>query len=333
MERQTVVSGIRATGKLHIGNYFGAMRNFVTLQEKFNCYFFIADYHSLTTEEDADALKVYLLPIVKDYLAVGLDPNKCTLFAQSSVPEIAELALLLSMVQPKSELEGLPTWKEKEASQNAGGKVVSSGLFFYPVLMAADILIQKANIVPVGKDQLPHLEFTRDVARRFNNRYGPTFPACDAFEGVAIKVPGLDGTEKMGKSEGNAIDLMETPESVIQKLSVAVTDTNRKRRQDTGNPYICNLFALHELISSPETVENILEGCKSASIGCLECKKMLGDNINKLLAPFQERYRAISDDYARQVLIDGGNRARITARQTVEEVREKMGLPSLMKGG
>ena len=329
MEKQIVVSGIRATGELHIGNYFGAMRNFVTLQDEFKCYFFIADWHSLTTEEDAEALKVHILPIVKDYLAVGLDPQKCTLFAQSSVPEIAELALLLSMVQPKTELEGLPTWKEKEASQKEAGKIVSAGLFFYPVLMAADILIQKATIIPVGKDQLPHLEFTRDVARRFNNRYGFTFPACDALEGRAIKVPGLDGTEKMGKTEGNAIDLVETPEGVAQKLSVAVTDTNRKLRQDPGNPYICNIFALHELLSTPEMVEQIKTDCQTAAIGCVECKKMLGNNINKFLAPLQERRQAISDDYARQILSDGGKKARITARQTLNEVRDKMGLPDL----
>lgn len=329
MNKQIVVSGIRATGKLHIGNYFGAMRNFVTLQEEHDCFFFIADYHSLTTEEDAEALRTHLLPIVKDYLAVGLDPAKCTLFAQSSVPEIAELALLLSMVQSKTELEGLPTWKEKEKAQTDGGKLVSAGLFFYPVLMAADILIQRATIVPVGKDQLPHLEFTRDIARRFNNRYGQTFPICNALEGGAIKVPGLDGKEKMGKSDGNTIDLMEPAEAVFRKLSTAVTDTNRKRRQDPGDPYACNMFALHELISSPTTVEEIKAGCKTATIGCVDCKKMLGGNINKFLAPFQERYHAISDEHARQVLIDGGERARKTARQTVDEVRDKMGLPNL----
>jgi len=332
MSKQIVVSGIRATGELHIGNYFGAMRNFVELQDEFNCFFFIADYHSLTTEENAEALKTFLLPIVKNYLAVGLDPAKCTLFAQSSVPEVAELALLLSMVHPKNELEGLPTWKEKEISQATGGKIVSAGLFFYPILMAADILIQKATVVPVGKDQLPHLEFTRDIARRFNNRYGQTFPVCGAHGGIGIKVPGLNGTGKMGKSEGNTIDLVETPESVAKKLSVAVTDTNRKRRQDPGDPRACNIFALHELISPPTTVEEIRAGCQAATIGCVDCKRILGGNINKLLAPFQERYRQISDDLARQVLIDGGNRARKTARQTVDEVRDKMGLPSFKIG-
>lgn len=328
MTQEVVVSGIRATGKLHLGNYFGAMRNFVVLQEKYNCFFFIADYHSLTTESDADALRQHLLPIVKDYLAIGLDPQKCVLFAQSSVPEIVELALLISMVQPQTTLE-MPTWEDKKKEQEAKGNSASCGLYYYPILMAADILIQKAVLVPVGKDQIPHIEFTHDVARRFNNRYGAIFPMPKVLEGKAIKVPGLDGTEKMGKSSGNTIDLVEEPEVVRKKLSVAVTDTARKRRQDPGNPFSCNIFAMHELVSAGKLVSEIKGACCSATIGCVECKKALSDGIIQLLAPFQQRRLSISDDYARDVLREGGKKARESARQTVAEVRDKMGLPNL----
>ena len=331
MKREIVVSGIRATGRLHLGNYFGAMKNFVDLQNDYECYFFIADYHSLTTESDADSLKGYLLPIVKDYLAIGLDPNKCVLFAQSSVPEIAELALLLSMIQPQTTLD-MPTWQAKKKEQEIKGKSASCGLYYYPILMAADILIQKAVLVPVGKDQIPHIDFTKDVARRFNNRYGQTFPIPNILEGKAIKVPGLDGTDKMGKSEGNTIDLIDKPEDVLRKLSVAVTDTARKRREDPGNPFICNIYSIHELVSEAQLVEYIKDSCKTAVIGCLECKKKLGNGINKLLAPFQEHRAKISDDYAHDVLREGGKKARTNACKTIDEVRDKMGL-QLMKGG
>jgi len=331
--KQVVVSGIRATGKLHLGNYLGAMRNFVALQEQYDCYFFIADYHSLTTESDAQKIKENLVPIVVNYLAVGLDPQKCTIFAQSSVPEIAELALLLSMVEPAAELQGLPTYREKVASQESKGELVSAGLLFYPVLMAADILIQKAIVIPVGKDQLPHIEFTRDIARRFNNRYGSTFPMPQALEGKAIKVPGLDGTGKMGKSEGeeNALYLDDPPEVITQKIATAVTDPSRKRREDKGNPFECNLYALHELISSPDVVAWAKDGCQNAGIGCLECKKQLSEGIIKLLAPIQIRRKEIlaRPGYVEEVLCEGAEKARINARATVQEVREKMGLPSL----
>lgn len=328
-KKQTVVSGIRATGKLHLGNYLGAMRNFVVLQEQYDCYFFIADYHSLTTEDDAGNLKAHLVPIVIDYLAIGLDPEKCVLFAQSSVPEIAELTLLLSMVQPKADLESLPTWREKKEDQEAKGKIATLGLFNYPMLMAADILIQKAALVPVGKDQLPHIYFARDVARRFNARYGETFPSPDILEGKAIRVPGLDGADKMGKSSGNTIDLIESAGDIRKKLAVAVTDTNRKRRQDIGNPFECNIFALHELISDPALVSQMQAGCQSAGIGCVDCKRALGNEIIKLLGPFQQRRAEIKPDYAEEVLREGGKRARESAQRTVREVREKMGLPNL----
>jgi len=267
-----------------------------------------------------------------DYLAIGLDPEVCTIFAQSSVPEIAELALLLSMVQPAADLLSLPTYKEKVESQAKKGEVVTSGLLFYPVLMAADILIQKATVVPVGKDQLPHIYFTRDVARRFNEQFGQTFPLPNALEGKTIRVPGLDGTEKMGKSEGNTIDLTEPEDSIRKKIATAVTDPSRKRRQDPGNPFVCNIYALHELISSPDLVQWAQKGCQTASIGCLECKCGLSENIVQLLRPFQEKREQIAQlpGYAEEVLREGGKKARATAKQLVLEVREKMGLPNLL---
>jgi len=320
-----VLSGIRATGKLHLGNFLGAIRNFVDLQERYVCFFFIADYHSLTTETNPDRLRENLPEVVIDYLAAGLNPQKCTIFAQSSVPEIAELALLLSMVQPLRELERLPTYRDK---MNVQSENVNAGLLYYPILMAADILIQKAVLIPVGKDQLPHIYFTQKIARRFNARYGETFPIPEALQGKTIKVPGLDGTEKMGKTEGNTINLDDPPEVVRKKVAVAVTDTARKRREDSGNPYECNMFALHELLSPPGIIEQVSGGCKTAGIGCVGCKEILSQEIIELLAPIQEKRTEIAanPDFVRQVLYEGARRARMSAQDTITEVREKMGL-------
>lgn len=323
--KKIIVSGIRPTGKLHLGNYLGAMKIFAELQENYNCFFFAADYHSLTTETNPDNLRTSLPEIIADYLASGLDPEKCTIFAQSSVPEIPELALLLSMIQPAGELQRLPTFREKAEKQTEGA---NAGLLLYPVLMAADILVQKAHLVPVGKDQLPHIYLTQDLAKRFNERFGLTFPMPEVYEGKPIKVPGLDGTEKMGKSEGNTINLTDKPETINQKIAVAVTDTARKRRTDPGNPFICNLFAIHELISLGKTVEEIKKGCQTAEIGCIECKKILSDGIIELLKPFQVKREEITakTGLVKEVLYEGGLKARKTAKKTLEEVRDKMGI-------
>ncbi|MFH1713995.1 MAG: tryptophan--tRNA ligase [Candidatus Nealsonbacteria bacterium] len=327
--KERVVSGIRATGQLHLGNYLGAMRNFVDMQEKYECFFFIADYHTLTTAPNPETIRQNLPEIVLSYLAIGLDPEKCTIFAQSSVPEITELTLLLSMIQPVSELERLPTYKDKKKNQP---KNINLGLLSYPVLMAADIIIQKANLVPVGRDQLPHIELTQKITERFNRRYGDTFPVPKALIEKAITVPGLDGTGKMGKSEVNAIDLIDEPEVVYQKIKVAVTDTNRKRRSDSGNPFECNLYTIHEQLTSDPfhdpLVKSILEGCKTAAIGCVECKERLSARVVELLKPFQERRKELASklDYVQQVLHEGGLKARKTAQETVAEAREKMGL-------
>lgn len=322
-----VVSGTRATGRLHLGNYIGAMRNFPPLQESHRCYFFVADFHTLTSLTDPEQLRQHLPEIVLDYLAAGLDPVKSVIFAQSSVPQIPELSLLLGMITGYGELLRCPTFKEKRKKQEDN---VNLGLFSYPVLMAADILIQKAALVPVGEDQLPHIELTREIARRFNNRYGEVFPLPEALMEKAVRVPGLDGTSKMGKSEGNTIDLRDSPEVVRQKISMAVSDTRRARRFDPGNPYDCNVYALHEFTTVPAMIEQIKEDCQSAVIGCVDCKQCLSDSVIAFLEPFQARRAEIAKDpsYVREVLHEGGRTARETAIPTMEAVRVKMGISS-----
>ncbi|MFH1192566.1 MAG: tryptophan--tRNA ligase [bacterium] len=327
MKEKVVLSGIRATGRMHLGNYLGAMRNFVILQETsvYNCLYFIADYHTLTTNPAPKDIKFNLPQIALDYLAAGIDPEKSILYAQSSVPELAELCLLLSMVINIGELQRCPTFKEKARKQPDN---VNLGLFSYPVLMAADILGPKTNLVPVGKDQLPHIEITRSIAQRFNNLYGKTFELPEALKEKAIRVPGLDGTAKMGKSDNNTIDLTDSPETIWKKISVAVTDEQRQRRSDPGNPAKCNIFSLHKFVSEKELLSEIKEGCKTAKIGCVDCKKRLSANISGVLEPFQQRRENLSKnfDYIHAILNKGGEQARKIVQATVTEVREKMGL-------
>jgi len=320
-----VVSGIRATGRLHLGNYIGAMKNFPSLQGTHRCFFFVADFHTLTSLTDPEQLKTHLPEIILDYLAAGLDPQNSIIFAQSSVPEIPELSLLLGMVTPISELQRCPTFKEKVKLQPDN---VNLGLFGYPVLMAADILIQKANLVPVGQDQLPHIEMTRQIARHFNLKFGEVFPLPDALIEKAVRVPGLDGTGKMGKSEGNTIDLRDTPDVIEAKVTNAVTDTTRIKKSDPGHPFQCNVYAIHEFVTDSGLLPQIKRDCETAKMGCVECKRMLAKSVINFLAPFQERRAEIAKkpDYVRSILHDGGNKARESASMTLEEVREKMGL-------
>lgn len=326
MER-IVLSGIRATGKLHLGNYLGAIKDFVKLQKENKCFFFVADWHSLTTLDSFDKLNEYSFEIVVDFLSAGLDPKKCTIFLQSDIPEIPELALLLSMFQPANELYVLPTYKDVIAKKPGKN---NAGLLYYPILMAADILAHKANLVPVGSDQEIHVRVARKIARRFNNKFGETFPVPQIFEKESIKVPSLDGTEKMGKSEdkNNTIFLTDKPDVVRKKIATAVTDTARKFKKDPGNPFECRLYDIHELVSPPEVVKMIKTNCQTAKTGCIECKGLLSHAINELLKPLREKRKLIvaKPGLIKDVLHQGKLQARTSAKQTLEQVRKKMGL-------
>ncbi|MBI4059514.1 tryptophan--tRNA ligase [Candidatus Giovannonibacteria bacterium] len=326
---EIVLSGIRATGRLHFGNFLGAVQNFVRFQQNGNtCLYFIADWHTLTTLDDPEELRQNLMEIVTDYLAAGLDPEKSVIYAQSSVPEIAELALYLSMLQPLGELQTIPTFKElvKKFPER-----VSLGLITYPVLMAADILGPRATLVPVGEDQVPNVELARGLAKRFNNRYGGTFPMPNMMQEM-VRVPGLDG-QKMGKSESdNAIDINLPLEEIHERYRTkGVTDKNRVRASDPGDPYngCKSVYPVHELVSAGETkTREIAKACQTAAIGCAACKDVLVENIGKLLVPFQERRRELAEktEYVRAVLHEGGKKARGIIGATAAEVREKMGI-------
>ena len=331
-KKEVVLSGIRATGKLHLGNYLGAMKFFAQLSQDDSkeCFFFIANLHTLTTKTDPDDIKRDLKEIVLDYISIGIDPSIATIFAQSSVPETCELTWLLGCLTPVADLERMPHFKDKKDKKEALGEIVNSGLLTYPVLMAADILGPRANRVPVGEDQHPHVELARELARRFNTIYGETFPIPELLSGEAVRVPGLDGSGKMGKSDYNTIDLSDSPETVIKKISKAVTDPARQRRNDPGDPSVCNIYALHMLISSGQELAQVLEGCRTADIGCMNCKEILSKNIVNILSPIQQKRAELVDkglDFPLEILNDGGERARKIIAETVEEVKDKMGVP------
>jgi len=342
--KKTVVSGIRATGRMHLGNYYGALRHFARLgaDPGYLCYFFIASLHSLTTlvkrkdaAADAAQMRQDTRTIVRDMLAVGVDPDRSVIYDQSTVPETTELAWILGCLTSVSELVGMPHFKDKRNQLSGLGVDANAGLLTYPVLMAADILGPLAHLVPVGEDQHPHVELTRDLARRFNARFEvDLFPIPGLIEEEAVRVPGLDGSGKMGKSEsgGNAIWLDDPPEAVLSKLRPAVTDTARVRRTDPGNPEHCNVFALHRLVSPGEDIAWAQTGCTTAGIGCLECKMRLGEHVNTLLAPIQEKRREIDargDAYIDEILESGGERARACIAPTVAEVKRLVGYPTL----
>lgn len=326
---QTVLSGIRATGRLHFGNFMGAVRHFVQFQKPdTRSMYFIADIHTLTTLRDPAELRGNVLEIAKDYLAAGLDPERSIIYAQSSVPEISELSLLLSMIQPLGELERVPTFKDLVRKHPDN---VSLGLVTYPVLMAADILGPQADLVPVGEDQRPNVEMARNIAVRFNDRFGHTFVLPEMMLEM-VKVPGLDG-EKMGKSDSdNAIDINASMADIRARyLSRGITDPQRLRATDAGDPYngCRSVYKLHELITPQEAeTRAIANACSSGTIGCVACKNRLVDSIAVVLEPFQERRRELSgmDDFAREVLHEGGKKARQIIAQTLEGVRDKMGL-------
>lgn len=324
---QTIVSGARPTGLLHLGHLHGALRNWVGLQEDYRCFFFVADWHALTTDyQSPDRIRESSQAMVAEWLSVGLDPAKCTIFRQSDVKEHAELHLLLSMLTPVPWLERNPTYKE-QVQELSGRDLSTYGFLGYPVLQAADIVMYKAHRVPVGADQAPHVELTREIVRRFNGLYGRVFPEPDVLLAEARRVPGLDG-RKMSKSYGNSVLLSDPPEAIDRKLSRMVTDTARVRRTDPGEPEKCPAFQLHRIYSTPEEVREVSEGCRSAGIGCLDCKKVMIRHVIDDLAPFREnlsRYEKRPDDI-RDVVAQGNRVAGEEAAATMSEVRSALTL-------
>jgi tryptophanyl-tRNA synthetase len=343
--KKRVLSGMRSTGKLHLGNYVGALQNWVRMQDEYDCFFFIADWHALTTDyADTSRLKENSMEVLLDWLAAGLDPEKCVMFIQSHVPAHAELHLLFSMITPLGWLERVPTYKEQR--ENIKGKDLDTyGFLGYPVLQSADILIYKANVVPVGEDQVAHVELTREIARRFNLFYrpfsaktssgkvreivvdDPVFPEPQALLTPTPRLPGTDG-RKMSKSYDNAIMLTDPEPVVRQKLKTMVTDPARIRRTDRGNPDVCPVGDLHKIFSTQETMAKVNEGCRSAGIGCIECKSWVADALVQILNPMQERRKKYEDSRSDvwDILNKGSARAREIAGATMDEVRDSMGL-------
>lgn len=325
MSRPRILSGMRPTGPLHLGNLMGALDNWVRLQDAYQCFFAIVDWHSLTTDyTDPSGIRENVLEVASDWLAAGLDPERSTLFVQSLVPEHAELHLLLSMIVPVPWLERVPTYKEQQ-QQLSDRDLSTYGFLGYPLLQTADIIVYKADAVPVGEDQAPHIELSREIVRRFNNLYGPVFPEPKTLLTEAKRIPGTDG-RKMSKSYGNAIFIKDTPAEVREKLRPMVTDPARKRRTDPGDPEVCPVFDLHKAFSPPESQAWAAAGCRSAGIGCLDCKARLTDHMLERLAPIQARRREIAahPDTAWDVLREGSRRAKAAAEATLEEVRGAM---------
>jgi tryptophanyl-tRNA synthetase len=321
---------MRPTGKLHLGNYMGALANWVKLQDQYECYFFIADWHALTTDyADTSQIAPNTVEVLLDYLAAGLDPAKSVLFLQSRVLQHAELSLLLGMSTPLGWLERVPSYKEMQENLT-NRDLTTYGFLGYPVLMAADILIYQPDFVPVGQDQQAHVELTREIARRFNQFYSlngrDVLPEPKVLLTPSPKLPGTDG-RKMSKSYGNTI-LINDPEPVVrQKLKTMVTDPARIRRTDKGDPDKCPVGDLHKVFSTPETMAKVYEGCRSAGIGCIECKGWAADALLKVLQPIQERRAAITEPHAIEILNEGSRRAAVRAEQTMVEVREAMKMP------
>lgn len=327
-ERKRILSGMRSTGRLHLGNLHGALDNFVQLQHQYECFFFVADWHALTTDyATPQAIRANTWDMVLDWLAVGLDPELCTIFIQSEVKEHAELFLLLSMITPLPWLERNPTYKEQQ-TQIDNKDLATYGFLGYPVLQAADIIIYRANGVPVGKDQLPHVELTREIARRFNFMYQTElFPIPDALLTEVPVLPGLDG-RKMSKSYGNCIFITEAADVIADKISKMMTDPARIKRDIPGNPEVSPVFAYHKLYSSPPEVAEIAEGCRTAKIGCVECKKRLTKNVIARLAPYRQKRLELEADMkkVRGIIAEGNERARRECLATMDLVRRAIGI-------
>ena len=322
-----VFSGARPTGRQHLGNYLGAIKNYVGMQDEYDCVYCIVDVHALTTVETTQDLKLNTFEMALDWLAAGMSPEKSIIFVQSHVPEVMELHTYLSMVTQFGKLTDLPTFKEKVRQQPEN---INYGLVGYPVLMTADIVLYKTDVVPVGIDQAPHIEFAREIVRSFNYRYNTKVliePQVKHTE--VLKVVGIDGKDKMGKSLNNHIELALTPEETTKRVREMVTDPARQRKTDPGNPDVCNVFTMHKIMSPQEEVDMINVECRRAGIGCVDCKLRFAANLNKNLEPFRAKRAELAsqESYVQDVLNDGGKRARVIAQQTMAEVREAMQLP------
>lgn len=325
MTKKRILSGMRPTGKLHIGHYVGALENWVTLQNEYDSYHLIADYHVLTTDLNTNDIYQNSIEMLIDWLAAGLDPGKSPMFRQSQIKEHTELNLILGMLITVNRLERNPTLKDQIRDLNIEHTIY--GHLGYPVLQTADILLYKGNAVPVGEDQVPHIEISREIARKFNNQYGQVFPEPEPLLTKFARLPGLDGNAKMSKSLGNTILLSDEPETVKAKLKKAVTDPNKVRKGDPGNPDICLVFSYHKKFNYKEVPE-IEAGCRSGALGCFDCKMNCASKISDFLAPIIEKRKYYEErmDEVKDILNDGENRGRKAAQLTMSEVHDKMKL-------
>ena len=326
-EKKRVLSGMRPTGLLHLGNLHGALANWVEMQNHYDCFFFIADWHALTSDyEDPGSIAGYVRDMIIDWLSAGLSPDKSTLFVQSHIMEHAELYLILSMITPVPWLERNPTYKD-QIIQLDNKDLSTFGFLGYPVLQAADIIMYKAYGVPVGVDQVPHVEITREIARRFNYLYGEVFPEPESILTTTPKILGTD-RRKMSKSYNNAIYFSESPDQIAAKVAAMVTDPQRARKSDPGNPDVCNVFEFHKLYSDSTTVAKINKACRTAKIGCVECKQIMAKNLIKALEPMREKRKYYEErpNLVDDIIIEGCNKARQIAMQTMAEVRKAIKL-------
>lgn len=324
MKKGKILSGMRPTGVLHLGNYFGALENWVKLQDEYDCYFFVADWHALTTGyEDTSEIKNNINDIIIDWISAGLDPERCVMFLQSSIKEHAELHLLFSMTTPLSWFYRCPTYKD-QLNQIKDRNITTYGFLGYPCLQAADILMYKAGFVPVGEDQLPHLELTREIARRFNNLFEEVFPEPQAILTKAKVLLGTDG-RKMSKSYNNTIALSDSPDEVRKKVSTMITDPARIRKDDPGHPEVCTVFAFHKVFNEEE-ISQIEEDCRGGKIGCVQCKKRLAQKMAEYLEPIYERRQKLLEkpSFIKEVLQNGNENARKVASKTIEDVKKAM---------
>jgi tryptophanyl-tRNA synthetase len=323
--KKRVFSGMQPSGEAHLGNYLGALRRWVDMQDEYDCIFCIVDQHAITAGGNPADMPRNVVDLAVSYLAVGLDPERSIIFVQSDVPEHTELAWLFNAVTPVGDLERMTQFKDKAQRFES----IPAGILNYPILQAADILLYKADAVPVGEDQKQHLELTRDVARKFNAAYGETFPETEPLIGEDVgRILGLDGEAKMSKSLNNTIPILAEPDEVWNRVRTAVTDPQRVRRTDPGRPEVCNVFTLHRFFTDEETRADLDVKCRTAQIGCVECKRILSDNIVATFAPFRERAAEYREhpERVREILDDGAERARFIAKETIAEVRAKMGL-------